>query len=81
MKILAGYKGPRGLVRGWAPTFVGYSFQGLGKFGINDVLKYQYGKLLGEDFKKTTQKSFTQCALDPLNFLQIFSSVLGKRSN
>ena len=28
MGILSGIKGPKGLLRGWAPTFVGYSFQG-----------------------------------------------------
>jgi solute carrier family 25 phosphate transporter 3 len=58
MRILAGIKGARGLVRGWAPTFVGYSFQGLGKFGLNDVFKYQYTKLLGEDFKANNPKIY-----------------------
>jgi len=58
MKILAGIKGARGLFRGWAPTFVGYSFQGLGKFGINDVLKYKYGQILGKDFKENNPKIF-----------------------
>jgi len=58
MKILAGIKGPRGLFRGWAPTFVGYSFQGLGKFGINDVLKFKYGQILGKDFKENNPKIF-----------------------
>merc|ERR1712196_347320 len=41
-----------------APTFVGYSFQGLGKFGLNDYFKYQYGQLLGEDFRKNNPKIF-----------------------
>lgn len=58
MKILAGIKGARGLVRGWAPTFVGYSFQGLGKFGINDLLKFKYGQILGKDFKENNPKIF-----------------------
>jgi len=58
MAILNSYKGPRGLVRGWAPTFVGYSFQGLGKFGLNDMFKYKYGQLLGADFKKNNPKIF-----------------------
>jgi len=58
MRILAGYKGPMGLVRGWAPTFVGYSFQGLGKFGINDLLKYHYANLLGQDFKEKYPRVF-----------------------
>merc|ERR1719410_2320356 len=51
-------KGPFAVVRGWAPTLVGYSFQGLGKFGLNDVFKYRYGKLLGEDFRKDHPKLF-----------------------
>lgn len=58
MKILAGYKGARGLARGWAPTFVGYSFQGLGKFGLNDFFKFKYGQLLGEDFRANNPKIF-----------------------
>jgi len=57
-RILASIKGPRGIIRGWSPTFVGYSFQGLGKFGLNDVFKYRYGKLLGADFKKNNPKIF-----------------------
>merc|ERR1719238_1296184 len=58
MKILAGYKGARGCVRGWAPTFVGYSFQGLGKFGLNDVFKYRYKKALGEEFCTNNPKVY-----------------------
>jgi len=56
--ILSGIKGPRGLVRGWAPTLVGYSFQGLGKFGLNDVFKYRYKKFLGDDFVKNNPKIY-----------------------
>lgn len=58
MKILTGYKGIRGLGRGWAPTFVGYSFQGLGKFGLNDLFKHKYGQLLGKEFKQDNPKLF-----------------------
>lgn len=50
MGILTSIKGPQGLMRGWGPTLVGYSFQGLGKFGLNDVFKYRYKKILGDDF-------------------------------
>jgi len=55
---VVGIKGPRALIRGWAPTGMGYSFQGLGKFGLNDVFKYQFGKRLGEGFKKDHPKLF-----------------------
>lgn len=58
MKIVMQARGFAGLCKGWAPTFVGYSFQGLGKFGINDVLKYQYGKILGDDFRAEYPRVF-----------------------
>jgi Mitochondrial carrier protein len=38
-----------GLVKGWAPTFIGYSLQGAGKFGLYEVFKDLYSTALGED--------------------------------
>jgi solute carrier family 25 phosphate transporter 3 len=32
---------------GWAPTFVGYSLQGLGKFGFYEMFKDVYKKIVG----------------------------------
>jgi len=58
MKILTGYKGMRGLGRGFWPTFVGYSFQGLGKFGLNDVFKARYKKILGDEFVANNPKVY-----------------------
>lgn len=40
--------GMRGLAKGWAPTFIGYSMQGLCKFGFYEVFKIFYSDLLGE---------------------------------
>eukprot|EP00061_Rhincodon_typus_P009536 g33121.t1 len=40
--------GVRGLGKGWAPTFIGYSMQGLCKFGFYEVFKNIYGDILGE---------------------------------
>jgi len=40
--------GIRGLGKGWAPTFFGYSAQGLGKFGFYEVFKHIYADILGE---------------------------------
>ncbi|GME34870.1 Mitochondrial substrate/solute carrier [Neofusicoccum parvum] len=37
-------EGLRGVFFGWAPTFVGYSFQGAGKYGFYEVFKYLYGE-------------------------------------
>uniref|UniRef100_A0A8C9A0E6 Solute carrier family 25 member 3 n=1 Tax=Prolemur simus TaxID=1328070 RepID=A0A8C9A0E6_PROSS len=41
--------GLRGLARGRAPTFFGYSLQGLFKFGLYEAFKIQYGQLLGQE--------------------------------
>lgn len=40
--------GLRGLGRGWAPTFLGYSVQGLCKFGFYELFKALYNDVLGE---------------------------------
>ena len=42
------------LTKGWAPTLIGYSMQGLCKFGFYEVFKIFYGNLIGE----VRQKSF-----------------------
>lgn len=41
--------GLRGLSKGWAPTLIGYSMQGLCKFGFYEVFKIIYGNMLGEE--------------------------------
>ena len=45
------YKGIgfRGLAKGWALTFIGYSLQGLCKFGFYEVFKILYSNMLGEE--------------------------------
>lgn len=40
--------GFRSLAKGWAPTFLGYSMQGLFKFGFYEVFKIMYSNALGE---------------------------------
>jgi len=53
--IFSGFKttiteeGVRGLAKGWAPTAIGYSLQGLGKFGLYEVFKVMYADMLGEE--------------------------------
>jgi len=42
-------EGVRALAKGWAPTLVGYSMQGLGKFGFYEVFKNVYADMLGEE--------------------------------
>ncbi|MED6255696.1 hypothetical protein ATANTOWER_013475 [Ataeniobius toweri] len=41
--------GMRGLAKGWAPTFIGYSMQGLCKFGFYEVFKILYSDMMGEE--------------------------------
>ncbi|KAI5729636.1 hypothetical protein M8J76_004818 [Diaphorina citri] len=48
-KVTMAEDGTRGLVRGWAPTFFGYSAQGLGKFGLYEFFKVIYSDILGEE--------------------------------
>lgn len=48
-KIITEAKGVTGLTRGWAPTLVGYSFQGLGKFGLYEIFKYKYAQIVGPE--------------------------------
>lgn len=47
-KVTVREDGFRGLAKGWAPTFIGYSMQGLCKFGFYEVFKIFYSDLLGE---------------------------------
>lgn len=35
------------LTLGWAPTLIGYSLQGLGKFGFYEIFKDVYKKVVG----------------------------------
>ncbi|KAL7671938.1 hypothetical protein ACOME3_006840 [Neoechinorhynchus agilis] len=48
-RITVAEEGLVGLSKGWAPTLVGYSIQGLGKFGLYEVFKVAYSRLLGEE--------------------------------
>jgi len=53
--IVGGFKttvseeGFRALAKGWAPTAIGYSAQGLGKFGFYELFKIFYADMLGEE--------------------------------
>lgn len=37
------------LTLGWAPTFIGYSLQGLGKFGFYEIFKDVYKSVVGDE--------------------------------
>jgi len=48
-KVTVADAGAKGLFLGWAPTAIGYSAQGLCKFGFYEVFKNLYGNAMGEE--------------------------------
>lgn len=52
-RTIASKEGVRGIFFGWGPTFVGYSFQGAGKYGLYEVFKYIYGERLFPNLNQT----------------------------
>jgi solute carrier family 25 (mitochondrial phosphate transporter), member 3 len=46
-------EGLRGVFFGWSPTFVGYSFQGAGKYGFYEIFKHLYGDKLSPNTNRT----------------------------
>ena len=40
--------GMKALSLGWAPTLLGYSMQGVGKFGFYEAFKNLYSGMMGE---------------------------------
>ena len=48
-KVTMAEEGVRGLAKGWAPTFIGYSMQGMCKFGLYEVFKVWYTNLIGDE--------------------------------
>jgi len=48
-RVTVAEEGVRGLAKGWAPTLIGYSIQGIGKFGFYELFKILYGNMLGEE--------------------------------
>ena len=48
-KVTVADAGARGLVLGWAPTAIGYTAQGICKFGFYEFFKNVYSGLIGEE--------------------------------
>ncbi|DBB03677.1 TPA: Mitochondrial phosphate carrier protein 3, mitochondrial, variant 2 [Trebouxia sp. C0006] len=46
-KITLAEGGISNLLRGWAPTFIGYSIQGAGKYGLYEYFKHLYAEMAG----------------------------------
>ena len=47
-RVTMAEEGVRALAKGWAPTLVGYSMQGMGKFGLYELFKHVYADWIGE---------------------------------
>lgn len=48
-KLTVAEQGSRGLFLGWAPTCIGYSMQGICKFGFYELFKNVYSGIIGEE--------------------------------
>merc|ERR1712076_364335 len=48
-KVTLAEDGVKGLAKGWAPTLIGYSAQGIGKFGFYEAFKILYSGMMGEE--------------------------------
>jgi len=48
-KVTIADGGMKALARGWAPTAIGYTMQGICKFGFYEVFKNVYGNMMGEE--------------------------------
>jgi len=48
-KVTIAEEGAMALTKGWAPTLLGYSMQGVGKFGFYELFKIMYSGMLGEE--------------------------------
>lgn len=49
LKLLVKEEGSKGIWKGFGPTFVGYSLQGMFKYGLYEVFKDFYSNLAGEE--------------------------------
>ena len=47
-KVSVAEEGAKALVKGWSPTLIGYSLQGIGKFGFYEGFKILYSGIIGE---------------------------------
>lgn len=81
-KVTLREDGPRGLAKGWAPTAIGYSMQGICKFGFYEVFKILYSNMLGDEYSYLYRTSlylaasasaefFADIALSPMEAVKV----------
>lgn len=72
-------EGLRGVFFGWSPTFLGYSFQGAGKYGLYEYFKHLYGNQLFPESNRTlvflgasaSAEFFADMALCPMEAIKV----------
>jgi len=81
-RLTVAEEGMRALAKGWAPTFIGYSMQGLCKFGFYEVFKVLYSNMIGEEMSYSYRTSlylaasasaefFADIALSPMEAAKV----------
>ncbi|KAF7770494.1 hypothetical protein Agabi119p4_6468 [Agaricus bisporus var. burnettii] len=82
LKTLVAEEGSKGIWKGLGPTFVGYSLQGMFKYGLYEVFKDAYMNLAGEDLSNkykpaiwlagsASAEVFADIALCPLEMTKV----------
>ncbi|KAJ5223805.1 hypothetical protein N7468_008347 [Penicillium chermesinum] len=72
-------EGLSGVFFGWSPTFLGYSFQGAGKYGLYEYFKYLYGDQMFTGGNRTlinlgasaSAEFFADIALCPMEAIKV----------
>ena len=91
-KLTVAEQGVRGLFLGWAPTAIGYSMQGLCKFGFYEFFKNTYSNMIGEEntyLYKTSlylaasasAEFFADIALSPMEAVKVILHMGGNKWN
>jgi solute carrier family 25 phosphate transporter 3 len=82
LKTLVAEEGSKGIWKGFGPTFVGYSLQGMFKYGLYEVFKDYYSNLAGEELTNkykpaiwlagsASAEVFADIALCPFEMLKV----------
>ncbi|PXF43519.1 Mitochondrial phosphate carrier protein 3, mitochondrial [Gracilariopsis chorda] len=82
LRILVAEEGAKGVWKGWLPTLIGYSMQGLFKFGLYEYFKDMYSTMAGEENSKkykgviyclgsASAEFFADIALCPMEMVKV----------
>jgi solute carrier family 25 phosphate transporter 3 len=66
--VIMKHKGVSGLAKGWGPTLLGYSLQGMGKFGLYEFFKFKYSEWVGPEYAYKYKNLLYCCASGSAEF-------------